>query len=274
MGYKTYFVNEKESLSMRGGTDGYQPKFIIGKENKFIKVQCILNNTLRDDWRVEDIASRICQQLNIYHVKQTPCKVILKNKNKADKMRLGVVSDNFEKSGLKFISFETLLNMQGITSNCSEFIRTNALGKINFIVQNIGNITNIDKKHILNYVFDMVTVDMLVLNQDRHVRNFGVFKNNNTGKYQIAMLFDFGMGLFENDTVFDNAKSLEECMRYSYIAPYGDDPFELLDLLKTNRAYLMYLKSKNIRDLHINKSIFIQNFSYEYYSKIKKQMEV
>ena len=74
-------------------------------------------------------------------------------------------------------------------------------------------------------------MDLLVLNQDRHFKNFGVFYNNIKKQFEPALLFDFGMGLFENDNQFDDMNTLEECMRYSYIDPFGEDPFKLAEEL-------------------------------------------
>ena len=115
---------------------------------------------------------------------------------------------------------------------------------------------------------------MLVLNQDRHFKNFGVFWNVKMNRYEIAAVFDNGMGLFENDTMFDTMDKLGDCMRYSYIAPYGEDPFELLRMLKETQDYKVYLRNLNIKRLNISKSLFIHTDNYEYFSKIKKLMEV
>jgi hypothetical protein len=113
-----------------------------------------------------------------------------------------------------------------------------------------------------------------VLNQDRHFRNFGVFFNEKTNKYEIAKIFDCGMGLFENDTIFDDIQSLEQCLRYSYIAPYGEDPFDLARELKSTNIGYRYLKAINVNRLNISKNLFIHDNSYEYFIRIKKELEV
>lgn len=259
-------INEIKSEE-RIGTDGYQPKYLIENGRKFLKIQCILDSTLRDDWRVEEIASEICRQLNIYSVRQTPCTIAIDGK-----YRHGVVSDNFEKEGYKFVSFEKLLEMHGLTSNCEEFNNADAMGKINFIVNNIVRFTKIPEFIVIQYLFDMVTVDLLVLNQDRHTRNFGIFKNIPHNRYEVALLFDFGMGLFENNTIFDDLYTLDKCMRYSYIAPYGEDPFDLLDELKGYNSYYNYLRSKNIANLDIDSELFLNPIAYDYFIKMKELM--
>ena len=39
------------------------------------------------------------------------------------------------------------------------------------------------------------------------------------------------MGLFEHDYYRDQYESFEEAMRNVYVSPYGEDPFELLEML-------------------------------------------
>lgn len=268
MRYKTY------EIELRSCVDGYQPKFIVDNGEKFVKLQCQIGRTLRDDWRVEDIASRICVQLGINCVKQVPCKVRLKLKNGKVLERLGVVSNNFEKLGYQFISYNRLLEINDINPNSKEYVNLNTIDKIKYQVQIISKICEIGEKLLLKYMFDLATIDMLVLNQDRYFRNFGVFWNVQSGNYEIAPIFDNGMGLFENDTMFDNMNNLENCLRYSYIAPYGEDPFELLDMLKKKQAYRNYLKALNIKRLKIGKNLFVHPASYEYFCKMRKEMEV
>lgn len=274
MRYKTYIINCDNASNIRCGTDGYQPKFLVENGRKFLKVQCQIGRTLRDDWRVEDIASRICDTLNIYHVKQTPCKVKIKTNKGVVLDRLGVVSDNFERQGLQFISYSRILERNNINPKYKGYINLNTIDKIKYQVGIMSKLCKIDSRLLLKYMFDIATIDMLVLNQDRHFKNFGVFWNVKMNRYGVAAVFDNGMGLFENDIMFDNMDKLEDCMRYSYIAPYGEDPFELLGILKETQAYRGYLGNLDIKRLNISRSLFVHQASYEYFCKIKKLMKV
>lgn len=274
MGYIVFNVDDRDAINVRSSTDGYQPKFLTNNKSNFIKVQCELQRTLRNDWRVEDIASRICEKLGIYAVKQTPCRVNIRNSKGAIKTRLGVVSRNFENFGYSFISYSRLLDLHKINTDDKEFTKRNAIDKLKMIINNMSEASGISKEALTKYMFDMITVDLLVLNQDRHFRNFGVFWNSKTNNYEIAMLFDFGMGLFENDTHFDTLSTLNDCMRYSYIAPFGEDPFELLDMLKTVPLYMRYLKSINIQRINISNSLFTRDIAREYFLEIKRKMVI
>jgi len=272
VGYKQYVVKELDWVAMRSNTDGYQPKFLVENNTKFIKVQCTLSGTLRDDWRVEDIASRICSQLSMYAVRQMPCSVVIQSKKGVGRKRLGVISDNFEQLGYSFISFNRLLEFYDAGSLVANFDKLDARAKLSTLISVTSQLSGLPLSSVMRYFFDMLTVDLLVLNQDRHFSNFGVFMNNISMSYEIAMLFDFGMGLFENDTMFDKLFSLDDCMRYSYIAPYEEDPFELLDVLKQIDQYRNYLRGLNISRLILNKKLFIHECAYEYFLKMKRSM--
>jgi len=74
---------------------------------------------------------------------------------------------------------------------------------------------------------------ILVGNVDRHTRNFGLFYNNLENKYEVPLIFDNGMGLFEHDDYRDRYDSFDAAMGRVYINPYGEDPFDLLELLES-----------------------------------------
>ena len=80
-------------------------------------------------------------------------------------------------------------------------------------------------------MIDLAVVDCLVGNVDRHTRNFGLFFNTHSGKYEIPLLFDNGMGLFEHDYYRDRYDSYESAMNNVYVSPYGEDPFDMMIML-------------------------------------------
>ena len=276
MSYKTFNVNEIDKLTSRSGTNGYQPKYLSNDEKYFIKSQLELSGTLRDDWRVEHIATKLAYQLGIgnYVVQQLPCNINIKRNNKLIK-RKGIFSKNFEKEGYQFISLETLLNLNGLTCNCKEFIKSNAIGKINFIVQNLNKLTNISKEKLLFYIYNYTTLDILVANEDRHIKNIGVFKNIKENTFNTALIFNFGNGLFESNTYYDNLNTLEEGLSRLTLEPSGENPFDLLrDLLKvkTYRNYFNYLQ---INQINIPKEYFneLNPIAYDYFKEIVKDFK-
>lgn len=87
-------------------------------------------------------------------------------------------------------------------------------------------------------------LDCLVGNVDRHTRNFGLFYNVHTGEFEIPLVFDSGMGLFENDPYRDEYRTFEEAMNHVYVVPYGEDPFDMLELLDKEYGLLSIYGNK------------------------------
>lgn len=271
MGYRTYHVDESEAMVLRSTTDGYQPKFLVDQGRRFLKVQCELNRTLRDDWRVEDIAGRICAQCGIRAVMQTPCRVKIATP-RGILTRMGVVSDNFAVQGYQFLSFVSLLRID--RENQQNFRMLDAPGKLDFMEKMICGVTGLASCEVREYLYGMVLVDLLVLNQDRHLKNFGVFYNIAAGRFEPALLFDFGMGLFENDTIYDSLDTLGECLRYSYIEPFGEDPMELARQLIRLDSFRTFLSEKKPGSVEISRKLFLHPAAYPYFRQMKKLLEV
>lgn len=232
---KTYDVSDMKQIAFRSSTGGYQPKYLIDSDNLFIKMQATLSGVLMEDWLVEIIASDFCYQLGIPCVKQEECNI-----KSTTGIFKGVVSKNFERAGHTYVSFRAIAYKQGKTLDDSEFNKLSSSDKIKWCASILSKGCNINYDDCLKYMLDAALIDILVGNIDRHDKNYGVFYNNVTGKFEIADLFDSGMGLFENDYYRDNYKSYEDAMRHVYVAPYGEDPFDLLDIIENEFGKYQY----------------------------------
>ena len=97
---------------------------------------------------------------------------------------------------------------------------------------------------------DMIMLDALTYNWDRHLGNFGVLKDNKTGEYVgFAPVFDNGAGLLSNDPpdVFENKPSFIEYYKNDkelQKSNYGVDYRELVRLY-CDRQQAMKLKKLN-----------------------------
>lgn len=218
---------KRDILYSRTDTDGYQLKAVSRDRRFFVKSQAIISGLLMNDWAVEVLASDLCDQLGIPCVKQNACEFVY-----GERVYKGVCSLNFELDGYTFVSFERLLERMGTSSHDQEFIRLNAIEKMKWCAENLSKAGNIDYEKTFKYMLDLAVIDCLTGNIDRHTRNFGLFYSNNTGKYEIPLVFDNGMGLFENDGYRDKYTSFESAMMHIYVSPYGEDPFEFLEMLK------------------------------------------
>lgn len=226
---RTFTFDKKSLISLRASTGGYQMKFFTEDRKYFVKAQAIISGTVMEDWLVEVIASKTAKQLDILCVEQTACKIIyLGHEYK------GVFSKNFELEGKSFKSFENLLNENYLSTNSDKFIKLTSSEKLDWCALQLSRLCGIEYARSLKYMLDLAVLDCLVGNIDRHTRNFGIFYNNVTSAYELPLIFDSGMGLFENDYYKDSYKSYDEAMRSCYIALYGEDPFDMVDILEKN----------------------------------------
>lgn len=247
---------KKDILMTRTDTDGFQMKALSEDRKYFIKSQAMFSATLMRDWAVEVIASDIARQLGIPCVKQHHCRCVFGKKTYD-----GVISNNFELDGYRFISFESLLEDKGMPIKESAFVKRNASEKLKWCAKQLSEIGKIDYEQTLKYMLDLTVLDCLVGNVDRHTRNFGLFYNVNQKKFSIPLVFDNGMGLFENDYYRDEYQSFEEAMHNVYVSPYGEDPFELLQMLdKEFRLKSVYKGVNQIEYLDILPTEYVKEY--------------
>ncbi len=225
--FPVFQFTKKELLYARTDTDGFQMKALSRDRRYFVKSQAMISGVYMDDWAVEIIASDICEHLGIPHVKQKRCQFAY-----AGKLFNAVYSKNFELDGYCFISFERLLERMGSSSKEEEFIKFDAIQKLKWCAQKLSDAGNIPYDETQRYMLNLALVDCLVGNVDRHTKNFGLFYNTLEGKYEIPLLFDNGMGLFEHDGYKDTYENFDAAMMTVYVSPYGEDPFDMIQMLE------------------------------------------
>ena len=237
-----FSFNKKEIILTRSDTDGFQMKALTSDRKYFVKAQAVMSGVKLNDWAVEIISTGICRQLGIPCVEQKHCRFVYGGREYD-----GVYSPNFELDGYTFMSFEGLLERMHRSSKEDEFIKLGAIEKLKWCAALLSEAGNIPYEDTEKYVLDLAVLDCIIGNVDRHTRNFGLFYNVHTGKFEIPLVFDSGMGLFENDPYRDEYRTFEEAMNHVYVAPYGEDPFDMLELLD---------KEYGLRSIYGNKEGF------------------
>ncbi len=223
-----FSFKKNDLITGRTDTDGYQMKALSKDRRWFVKSQAVIGGELMDDWAVELIASDFCKQLSIPCIEQRRCEI-----SYAGKRYDAVYSQNFELDGYSFISFERLLERQGLSSNDEEFIKLNAIEKLKWCAKKLSVGGNLPYESAEKYMLDMALIDCLIGNVDRHTKNFGLFFNAESSRYEIPLIFDNGMGLFEHDRYKNSYMCFEDAMRNVYVSPYGEDPFDMIKMLDT-----------------------------------------
>ncbi|MCR4895279.1 MAG: helix-turn-helix domain-containing protein [Lachnospiraceae bacterium] len=254
-----------ELLLTRTDTDGFQLKGLSADRKFFVKSQALLAGVPMRDWAVEIIACDIAGQLSIPCISQRRCEFVYEGR-RFD----GVYSGNFELDGFAFVSFERLLESVGRSSKEDVFLRMGAIEKLKWCASQLSEIGGLPFEETERYMIDLAVLDALIGNVDRHTRNFGLFFETATGKYRIPPAFDNGMGLFEHDSYRDRYESYEQAMNNVYVAPYGEDPFDMLQAL--DETYGIRKLYPGVTQIHYP-DLLTTPFALEYERRMQEQWQ-
>lgn len=143
----------------------------------------------------EVAASNLCEQLGIYAVKQGLCTILSKNEDRVTRLN-GSFSQDFNKIDEEFLTYSRMKDIAGLNT-----LKYNdaAEDRISQALDVYSKVTNLDASQ---YISDMIRIDYIIGNEDRHMNNFGAIRNAITGGYRVAPLFDFGLSMFEHDEVY------------------------------------------------------------------------
>lgn len=119
---------------------------------------------------------------------------------------LGCKSENFLQEGWQMITLERLfMNIYGESLNKSIYTIQSIEKRLQFLVNQVIRITNL--KDFGKYICNLMTIDALFLNEDRHTHNIAVLMDTK-GQYQYCPIFDNG-GCLLSDTTIDYPMGIE-----------------------------------------------------------------
>lgn len=153
----------------------------------------------RDDYRsqatLEYYASQVARVMGLPHVEYD----LEEFKHHDNEKELVCSCKLFTSADIGFIDAATCLKSQGIDIEDLDFSSFKSHIKL-------GTLLGWDSYS------DMMVFDSLIANQDRHLGNFGMLVDNNTGEFlKMAPIFDNGLSLFYGASVGDlKAENLEE----------------------------------------------------------------
>lgn len=106
----------------------------------------------------------------------------------------------FVDSDHEFIPMSDLYNLHTYANKKAESQNNNAFGDDRIYRTLVDIINKYDIRNGVSFINKMIIADTMLMNSDRHLGNFGVLRNVNTGKIEkFAPLFDFGSAFFEFD---------------------------------------------------------------------------
>lgn len=210
---RTVDEGKLRELSLVSSSKGNQRKWYNDSKNTYIKEQFFYQGKYWDDWKVEMLSCELTRNLDV------GVSVLKQEAVKLASGTYAVESYDFCKDGYTFVTYYRILKKAGL--EFEEYVFP--MDRFNSIVDTVQDKCNLD---ISNYLVVMCVLDYILLNEDRHLNNIGVLEKN--GKYTLAPLFDFGLGLFEHDRRYEN-KTYDAAVNRIAGKPFCEDMFSILN---------------------------------------------
>lgn len=197
---------------------GNQLKWYLEDKRLFVKGRFFTRDGCWKDYVVESLASKLGKQMGFKVIAQEMCQIQTNTH-----IYQGSCSKNFLQETEQFVTFHRMYRTLPYLEYPQDWFMFDAAKRIELALNAYKKVTGLDMS---DYLWQMIVIDLLVGNEDRHMNNFGVIYNTAQQQYRTAPLFDFGLGLFEHDaryTGLDLAHSIK-AMRFK---PFGIDQMKV-----------------------------------------------
>ena len=248
---KDYRLSAKAIVMIAGSSQGTQPKY-------YDKGYWYKEDYSGYEGKAEYLSSLVLSCSNITdYVSYDECMINGKR---------GCRSKNFLDENSSFITFHRLYDMYRGGSLSEQIILMDRIEeRISFVKEFILDYTGFDCSA---YLSKILSLDMLLLNIDRHFNNLGIIINSETDECREAPIFDNGASLFSNYSRFPMENSLEENLDLAYALPFSSN-FEMQAnaagiALKLDYDKLIPLLEKE----PASRALDILNFQLEKYRKL------
>ncbi len=200
---KEYRLSPEALVMVQGSSKGTQPKYY--ENGYWYKV-----NNVGYENIAEYLISVLLKHSNVKsYVDYEPCMI---------NGRPGCRSKNFLKPNESFLSFQRLYELYTGESLQEKMLTiSDAAGRIDFVKGFVENCTGFDCS---TYLSQILTLDALTLNTDRHFNNLGIIVNSQTGEYRNAPVFDNGNALLSDWEKFSE-ETIEENLDRVYGQPFS-----------------------------------------------------
>ena len=133
--------------------------------------------------------------------------------------RQGCRAKSFLKPSETFISFQRLYDMYEGGSLSERIMPMNRVeDRIGFVLSFIAEYAQAD---CASYLSDILSLDMLTLNTDRHFHNLGIITDAESGKSRPAPVFDNADALLASYAKFDPEEPFEKLIEEVYAQPFS-----------------------------------------------------
>lgn len=142
--------------------------------------------------------------------------------------KIGCVSDNFRGKNELLIPIEKLhRQFFGIGLSMALANKETVRDRIQYTVDFIEEITGI--KSVGQYFTVLLAVDAFFLNEDRHTNNIAVIRNEETGQFRMAPIFDNGLSLLSDLNDYPISQDIYVNIKKVHAKPFSADFDEQLD---------------------------------------------
>lgn len=206
-----YILSPQAMVKTIGSSKGSQPKY-------FDNGYWYKKNFKGYEGKSEYLVSKVLECSNLSeekYVKYEECKINDSN---------GCRSIDFTDSNEIFLSFEKM-HEQYTGKSLSDQLATllSVKERAGYTLEFIEKSTGLN---LSEYLGNILLVDALTLNPDRHTNNIGVIANIETGKFREAPIFDNGDSLMSNFSLFPMDADYETNVEKFISCPFSVNPLE------------------------------------------------
>lgn len=220
---KTVKLDAGSQVARQGHTSkGDQPKWQVGKT--WYKADHMGYEAL-----AEVVVSRMLEKSNLSNfVRYEPVRIELQ-----DRTLPGCASENFRRKN------ETLIPLERLHRAYTGRGLSEAIGKlsgpeesIRYTVDFVERVTGL--ADFGGYLRVMLEMDAFFLNEDRHMNNIAVIRNEDTKEFCLCPYFDHGLSLLSDLNDYPLAQDIYQCIDHVRAKPFSlrfDDQMEAAALL-------------------------------------------
>lgn len=240
MGILTFNVNSDDRFNLSSTSKGNQIKWV--KDGKFLKA---------DSMGYESIAEVLAAEVeaateNLDYINYSLCLI---NENGTN--LFGCVSDVFTDTGDSIISVDRLLSRYAGSEAEKHRLLKNISGKdlVKKVVGICSQLTSISYDEVMVYFSNIIKLDAIILNEDRHTNNITFIKSGE-GVYKCSPIFDNGLSFLSDAVDYPLEYNTASLIRKVKSKPFSVDFMKQLeyfsdcDPLKIDIESLDYRLSK------------------------------
>lgn len=118
--------------------------------------------------------------------------------------------------------------------------------RISCITDIVNSFTNLKKDTILSYLYRLIYIDSIFLNEDRHLANIMFIHNNASDVWRCAPIFDNGAALLSDTKIdYDLSKSVTNLILKVKSKPFNTDFRKQLSAIESLTDYRLQLNNTN-----------------------------